>query len=100
LPDEFVQLVTGLASVRAIRVSSTVTTRPDTESVYFDVPASPAGEHRLLQVFFAHGTSPTPEEFVRMRHELAVLASGLPDVDMLLPLDPADSSAELLAERL
>jgi hypothetical protein len=85
---EFVRLVYGLSGVQAARVSSSVMVRPGTESVHFAVPDSSHGDQRVLQVFFVPMTSPTPEQFVQLRH-LAVLASGLPDIDVLREADSA-----------
>jgi hypothetical protein len=84
LREEFARVVRGLADVLAVRVSSSITTQAGRESVYFAVPDSSHGERRLLQVFFASGMLPSAEQFVHMRH-LAVLASGLPDLDMTEP---------------
>jgi hypothetical protein len=84
LRQEFARVVRGLADVLAVRVSSSIATQPGRESVYFAVPDSSHGERRLLQVFFASGTLPGTEQFVQMRH-LAVLASGLPDLEMTRP---------------
>ena len=79
---EFTRTVRGLVDVLAVRLSSSIKTLPGIESVYFAVPDSSHGERRLLQVFFASGTLPSAEQFVHMRH-LAVLASGLPDLEMM-----------------
>jgi hypothetical protein len=84
LREEFTRVVRGLADVLAVRVSSSIVTRAGEESVYFAVPDSSHGERRLLQVFFASGTLPSAEQFVQVRH-LAVLASGVPDLEMMRP---------------
>lgn len=81
LREEFTRVLRGLADVLAVRVSSSIITQPGNESVYFAVPDSTYGEQRLLQVFFASGTLPSAEQFVQMR-QLAVLGSGLPDLEM------------------
>jgi hypothetical protein len=65
-----------------VRVSSSIIKLPANESVYFAVPDSSHGEGRVLQLFFAPGTLPSAEQFVQMRH-LAVLASGLSDLEMI-----------------
>ena len=82
LREEFSRVVRGLADVLAVRVSSTIITQAEKESVYFAVPDSCYGDRRMLQVFFASGTLPSAEQFVQIRH-LAVLASGLPDLEMM-----------------
>jgi PilZ domain-containing protein len=82
LREEFTRVVRGLADVLALRVSPSIITRQGKESVYFAVPDSSHGEGRLLQVFFASRTLPSAEQFIQMRH-LAVLASGLPDLEMI-----------------
>jgi len=82
LGHEFSRLVRGLQDVHAVRVSSSIIKLPAKESVYFAVPDSSHGERRLLQVFFASGTLPSADQFLQMKH-LAVLASGLPDLDMM-----------------
>jgi hypothetical protein len=82
LREEFMRAVRGLADVLALRVSPSIVTQHGKESVYFAVPDSFLGEGRLLQVFFASGTLPSAEQFVQMRH-LAILASGLPDLEMI-----------------
>jgi hypothetical protein len=84
LQEEFARVVRGLADVLGVRVSSSITTQSEKESVYFAVPDSSHGERRLLQLFFASGTLPGAEQFVQIRH-LAVLASGLPDLEMMRP---------------
>jgi hypothetical protein len=84
LREEFIRLVRELADVMAVRVSPSLITHPQKESVYFAVPDSSHGERRLLQVCFASGTLPSVDQFVQMRH-LAVLASGLPDLEMMRP---------------
>jgi hypothetical protein len=84
LREEFARIVRGLPDVMAVRVAPSIITQAGKESVYFAVPDSSHGERRLLQVFFASGTLPSAEQFVRMRH-LAVLASGLPDLEMMRP---------------
>lgn len=84
LREEFMRVVRGLPDVLVVRVSSSIVTQAGKESVYFAVPDSSHGEQRLLQVFFASGTLPSAEQFIQMRH-LAVLASGLPDLEMTRP---------------
>ncbi len=81
LVETFASSVRALSGVHAVRVGASLTTYPGTEPVHFAVPTSCHGEGRVLQVFFAPGTMPTPRQFVRLR-ELAVLASGLPDLDI------------------
>jgi hypothetical protein len=82
LRDEFTRVAGGLADALAVRISPSIVTLAGKESVYFAVPDSSHGERRLLQVFFASGTLPSAEQFVQMRH-LAVLATGLPDLEMM-----------------
>ena len=81
LVEKFSSLVRALAGVHAVRVGASLTTYPGTEPVHFTVPPSSHGEGRVLQIFFAPGTMPTAQQFVQLR-EMAVLASGLPDLDM------------------
>lgn len=83
LRKEFVRLARGLPGVHSIRVSSELIRRSRTEPVHFAVPNSLHGDRRVFQVFFAAGSSPTTEQFIRLKH-LAVLASGLPDLDIVL----------------
>jgi|KBSSwiStaDraftv2_1062776.scaffolds.fasta_scaffold11142_2 hypothetical protein len=92
LREEFSRIVRELADVLALRVSSSIITQTAKESVYFAVPDSCYGDRRLLQVFFASGTLPSAEQFVQIRH-LAVLASGLPDLEMMRP-----GAASMIAE--
>jgi hypothetical protein len=82
LRQEFTRLVRGLPSVRAVRVSYSLRAQQGTESVHFAVPKSSYGDRRMLQVFFHPETSPTADEFTQLRY-LAVLASGLPDIDIV-----------------
>lgn len=81
LRHEFTRLVRQLPSVHAVRVSLSLRTQHGTESVHFAVPDSIHGNRRKLQVFFHPKISPTPDEFIQLR-QLAVLASGLPDIDI------------------
>jgi hypothetical protein len=81
--QEFTRLVRGLAGVHAVRVSASFIERPRTEPVHFAVPTSSHGDGRVLQVFFAAGSTPTIEQFLQLKH-LAMLASGVPDVDIVL----------------
>jgi hypothetical protein len=83
LQHEFTRRVRGLRSVHAVRVSFSLRTHHGTESVHFAVPDSTHGNRRKLQVFFHPETSPTTEEFTQLR-QLAVLASGLPDIDIAI----------------
>jgi hypothetical protein len=84
LGNEFTSVVRGLQDVLAVRVSTSIVTQAGKESVYFAVPDSSHGERRLLQVFFASGTVPSAEQFIQMRY-LAILASGLPDLELTRP---------------
>jgi hypothetical protein len=96
LREEFSRVVRGLADVLVVRVSSSIITQPGKESVYFAVPDSSHGDRRLLQVFFASGTLLSAEQFVQMR-DLAVLASGLPDLEMMRPGTGVVSAEENVA---
>ena len=88
LRREFTRVMRALPSVHAVRVAFSLRTLHGTESVHFSVPESAYGHGRVLQVFFHQQTSPTAEEFTQLRH-LAILASGLPDIDYLRSGSPA-----------
>ena len=83
LSDRFARMVRKFPSVQAIRISSSLITRPGIESVYFDVPNSAFGERRLLQVFLAPDARVTSAEFIKLKN-LALIASGLPNVESSL----------------
>jgi hypothetical protein len=93
LREEFARVFRGLVDVLAVRVSSSIVTQAGKESVYFAVPDSSHGDRRVLQVFFASLTLPSVEQFVQMRH-LAMLASGLPDLEMMRPGTGAGTAEE------
>lgn len=80
LRREFTRVMRALPSVHAVRIAFSLQTLHGTESVHFTVPQSAFGHGRVLQVFFHQEMSPTAAEFTQLRH-LAVLASGLPDID-------------------
>ena len=82
LREEVTRVLRSLASVRAVRVASSLLPQPGLESIHFAVPKSSYGDRRLLQVFLVPGSVPTPEEFTQLRH-LAALASALQDIDHL-----------------
>jgi hypothetical protein len=88
--EEFSRVFREVLSVHAVRVASALVTRRDMESVHFAVPNQSSEQHRMLQVFFAPGSLPTPEEFKQLRR-LAVLASGLEDLE-IVRTDVASSS--------
>ena len=79
--EEFSRLARELLSVHALRVSSALLTRPEMDSVHFSVPSSTSEQQRMLQVFFAPGSLPTPKEFNQLRR-LAGLASALDDLEI------------------
>ena len=81
LQEEFRRLIEQLPGAQRVRVSAEIAQYSDAESLYLAVPDSSYGTARVIQVFFAQRTTPTLEQFDRLR-ELAVLASGLPDCDV------------------
>lgn len=81
LQEEFRRLIEQLPGAQRVRVSAEIAQFSDAESLYLAVPDSSYGTARVIQVFFAQHTTPTLEQFDRLR-ELAVLASGLPDCDV------------------
>jgi hypothetical protein len=92
LRREFTRVMRALPSVHAVRVAFSLRTLHGTESVHFAVPESAYGHGRVLQVFFHQEMSPTAEEFTQLRH-LAILASGLPDIDFVRSDNPANACA-------
>jgi len=92
LRREFTRVMRALPSVQAVRVAFSLRTLHGTESVHFAVPESAYGHGRVLQVFFHQQMSPTSEEFTQFRH-LAILASGLPDIDYVRSDSPVNACA-------
>jgi len=84
LIERFTSWVRALSGVHAVRVASSFVQHPGTEPVHFAVPTSCYGERRVLQVFFSSGATPTAGQFADLRH-LAVLASDVPDLDIVPP---------------
>lgn len=69
-----------LERIEEVKICSSLSSGPSSESVYFDISDATSGRRRFMQIFFAPGTAPTEDDFSTLK-ALARLAADLPSTD-------------------